>query len=184
MKLSAVHGFAQQQAQGTLLCGWARAARGRAEEGLAQMRQGLEAWEATGAKVLRPYYLALLAEVCGHVGRTDEGLGVLEEAMTAAHSTGERNYEAELCRLRGELLRARSADDRAEACFRRALDMAHCRGAKSPELRAAVSLSRLWRQRGENDTARQILAGVYERFAEGFASADLREAKTLLAASS
>jgi predicted ATPase len=66
MKLSNVHGFAQQQAQGAFLCGWARAALGRAEEGLAQMRQGLDAWEATGAKVLRPYYLALLAEVCGH----------------------------------------------------------------------------------------------------------------------
>jgi hypothetical protein len=27
------------------------------------MREGFTAWEATGAGVLRPYYLALLAEV-------------------------------------------------------------------------------------------------------------------------
>ena len=43
------------------------------EEGMAQMRQGLAAWRATGAGVFRPYYLALLAEAYGAADRPRRG---------------------------------------------------------------------------------------------------------------
>jgi predicted ATPase len=78
--------------------------QGHGEEGMAQMRQGLAAYRATGAEVFRAYYLALLAEACGRVGQTEEGLHLLAEALTAAHTTGVRFDEAELHRLTGELL--------------------------------------------------------------------------------
>ena len=39
-------------ARGTILRGWALAVQGQGEEGIAQMRQGLAAWRATGAEVL------------------------------------------------------------------------------------------------------------------------------------
>jgi predicted ATPase len=42
-----------------------------------------------------------------------------------------------------------------------------------------VSLSRLW-QHDKRGEARQLLADVYGWFAEGFETADLREAKGLL----
>jgi predicted ATPase len=180
IELSAAHGFAQQQAQGMFLRGWTLAVQRRGEEGLAQMRQGLAAWEATGAKLLRPYYLALLAEVCRQVGQIDTGLCLLEEALVAAHDTSERNYEAELYRLQGELLLALSVANRAEACFHQALDVTRRQRAKSLELRATVSLSRLWQQQGKQDTARQVLVEIYEWFTEGLDTVDLREAKILL----
>ena len=48
------------------------------------------------------------------------------------------------------------------------------------ELRAAISLARLYRSRGDAAKGYGTLAPVYEWFTEGFKTADLTEAKTLL----
>ena len=55
--------------------------------------------------------------------------------------------------------------------------------AKSWELRAAVSLCRLWQHQGKNGQSRALLAPVYGWFDEGFDTADLQDAKSLLATS-
>jgi predicted ATPase len=68
------------------------------------MRQGLEAYAATGARLWRLYYLALMAQVHGQIGRFEEGLTELAEAMELVQSTSEREHEAELHRLKGELI--------------------------------------------------------------------------------
>jgi len=68
----------------------------------------------------------------------------------------------------------------AEACFRQALEVARRQGAKSWELRAALSLSRLWQRQGKPAEARQLLSEIYAWFTEGFDTADLQEARTLL----
>ncbi|HSX77540.1 MAG TPA: hypothetical protein VLQ80_03050 [Candidatus Saccharimonadia bacterium] len=71
--------------------------------------------------------------------------------------------------------------EEAETCFWQALRVARGQEAESLELRAAMSLSRLWHCQGKLAEARQILAGVYGWFTEGFATADLQEAMTCLA---
>jgi hypothetical protein len=45
-----------------------------------------------------------------------------------------------------------------------------------------MSLARLWQQQGKCAEARALLAEVYNWFTEGFDTADLQEAKVLLAA--
>jgi adenylate cyclase len=60
--------------------------------------------------------------------------------------------------------------------------MARQQEAKSVEIRVALSLARLWQQQGKCAEARALLAEVYGWFTEGFDTADLREAKTLLTA--
>jgi len=147
------------------------------------MRQGMTAWQATGAEVDRPYYLALLAEGYGKAGRAEEGLHVLAEALAVVDAIEERYYAAELYRLQGELLLARSAGQHTEAetCFHQALDVARQQQAKSWELRAAMSLSRLWQRQGKRAEAYELLAPIYGWFTEGFDTADLQEAKALLA---
>ena len=91
-----------------------------------------------------------------------------------------RYYEAELYRLKGALLLQQAVPDaaQAEACFHQALDVARQQQAKSWELRAATSLARLWQSQAPE--AHALLAPVYEWFTEGFDTADLQEAKTLL----
>jgi predicted ATPase len=44
-----------------------------------------------------------------------------------------------------------------------------------------MSLSRLWQQQGKQAEAHELLAPVYGWFTEGFDTADLQDAKTLLA---
>jgi predicted ATPase len=182
--LCAEQGFAYYLAWGTTMQGWARAAPGQDEEGIAQIRRGLAALRATGAALRLPYYLALLAEVCGQTGLAAEGLTLLAEALAQAHKTGESWTEAELHRLKGELLLALSADNHAEAegCFHQALAVARQQQAKSLELRTAMSLARLWQQQGKRTEAWELLAPLYSWFTEGFDTADLQEARALLEA--
>jgi predicted ATPase len=140
--------------------------------------------QATGAAQGRSWHLALLAEAYGHAGRPEAGLAALAEALALVDTTSECFYEAELYRLKGELLLALSAENHAEAeiCLHQALDVARRQQAKSLELRAAMSLARLWQHRGKRAEARDLLAPIYNWFTEGLDTADLQEAKALLAA--
>jgi predicted ATPase len=79
------------------------------------------------------------------------------------------------------LARLVESDPEAESCFRQALDVARHQHAKSLELRAATSLGRLWLRQGKQVEARHLLAAVYNWFTEGFETADLQQARTLLA---
>ena len=67
------------------------------------MRQGLVAYRATGAQLLVPYFLALLAEAQGQAA---EVLVTLDESLALAEQTGERWFEADLHRRKGEAVRA------------------------------------------------------------------------------
>ena len=107
---------------------------------------------------------------------------MLAEALAAVYTTGEHFYEAEIYRLKGELLRQQAVgrDGEAEVCFSQALEVARQQEAKSLELRTAMSLARLWQAQGKGDAARELLAPVYGWFTEGFDTADLQDARTLL----
>jgi predicted ATPase len=146
------------------------------------MKQGLAAYEATGAAVFRPAFLALLAETYGQGGNLEKGLVTLTEALTLVDTTGEFFWAAELHRLKGDLLLLQSSDNQpeAESCFYQALDITRHQQAKSLELRAATSLARLWQQQDKRQEAYDLLAPVYGWFTEGFDTADLQEAKALL----
>jgi len=175
-------GFALWIAHGMPVRGWALALQGQGEEGMAQVLQGIAAWRASGAVQLVPYFSTLLADVCGHRGHTAESLQALAEAYTLIEQHEERWWEAEVCRLRGVLLLRQPGTPRAEAetWLQRALDVARRQEAKSLELRAAMSLARLWQQQDRRAEAHELLAPVYGWFTEGFDTADLQEATTLL----
>jgi predicted ATPase len=150
---------------------------------MAQLRQGIAAWRATGAALQVPYLCTMLADVADHLGHPADGLQALAEAHTLVEQHEERTWEAEVARLRGVVLLRQPGTPpaEAEACFQQALDVARRQEAKSLELRAAMSLSRLWQQQGKRTEAYALLAPVYGWFTEGFDTADLQEAKALLA---
>ena len=181
--LSTEQGFPFFLAMGTILRGWAVAEQGQGAAGISQLRKGLATYQATGAEIWRPYFLALLAEVQGKAGQTEAGLRGVNEALAMVERTEERFYEAELHRLKGELVLqsgVRSPESEAERCFQQALDIAQKQQAKSWELRAATSLARLWQKQGQTTEARELLAPVYNWFTEGFDTKDLQEAKALI----
>ena len=186
-ELSTEERFALFEAGAIIEQGWVQAEAGQVEDGIAQIRQGLAAWQAMGAGMHLTHYLGMLAEAYGKAGQVQQGLSTLAEALAFAEKTDERYYEAEILRLKGELLlmqgheaEAEASFHQAESCFQHAIEVARRQQAKSWELRAVMSLSRLWQQQGKREEARQLLAEVHGWFSEGFDTPDLREAKALL----
>jgi predicted ATPase len=181
--LATEQGFAFWKASGMLYRGAGLLLQKETGRGLADVREGLAAYRATGAELALPYYLSFLAEAQAQSGRIGEALGLLDEALAAAERCHDRFHEAEIWRCRGELLlvRAPAEVSAAEASFIRALETARAQAARSWELRAALSLSRLWRRQGKPDEAGRLLAEAYGRFTEGLNTPDLADARALLA---
>jgi predicted ATPase len=164
--------------------GGAAAHQGQGADGIDRMRRGVAALTNTGAQLWQPFYLGLVAEALAFAGEVEEGIAELDQAIARSNESEERWWDAELHRLRGDLLcrLPRPALDKAERSFRAALSIARPQGTKGFELRAATSLGRLLGNDGWREEARQLLAPVYGSFTEGFDTADLLEAKALLAA--
>jgi DNA-binding winged helix-turn-helix (wHTH) protein/tetratricopeptide (TPR) repeat protein len=143
----------------------------------------LAAIVATGHTLSQQIYLVLLAEAAGHTGQVEEGLRLIAEAVMMLEANERGDMLAGAYRVQGELLLRHAIPDttQAEACFQKALTIARRQQAKSWELRVAMSLARLWQQQGKGAAAYQVLAEVYSWFTEGFETADLQEAKALLA---
>jgi predicted ATPase len=196
--LCQTHGFAQYLAHAQMLHGWAVAAQGHADAGLAQMHQGFIATQAAGAELPRPHSLALLAETYAQYRQPEAGLTAIAEGLAMTRTFGEHWHEAELHRLHGALLmqvgERQTASERgvpfaasgvppgeeAEASLHRAWSIARRQEAKSLELRAVTSLARLWQQQDKRTAAYDLLAPIYSWFTEGFDTADLQAAKALL----
>jgi predicted ATPase len=152
------------------------------EERIGHLRDSIAEFKASGARLRLPYYLSLLAQVCGKAGRAEEGLASIDEALSEARTHNERWWDAEVHRLRGELLLMHGADaSDVEAALLRAIEIARAQQARSLELRATMSLARLWIAQNRPDDARRRLRDVYTWFTEGFDTPDLQAARLLLA---
>jgi DNA-binding winged helix-turn-helix (wHTH) protein/tetratricopeptide (TPR) repeat protein len=160
--------------------GWAVAELGFVEEGIAHIRTGLNTQLSIGVEIARPQSLAILGEALWHAGRTEEALQSVEEGLEVSNRNGELYYDAELWRLKGELLKMQDKSAEAECYFQKAIEIARQQAAKSLELRASTSLARLWLKQGERKEAHRLLGNIYAWFTEGFDTADLKEARSLL----
>jgi len=172
--------FPVWRAQGTVFRGWTKVKNGDVEDGLSLLRSGLGAYRATGAEIVVPHFLALLARAYEITEQIKEATTQLNEALQIVERTGERWFVAELYRHKGQLLLRQRHADGAEELYHKALSIAQEQEAKLWELRAAVSLARLCRDHGRRGEARDLLAPVYGWFTEGFDTPDLKEAKALL----
>jgi len=151
--------------------------------GLDILRNALDEFASATSHTRYDAFLGELAEAFGRLGDVPRGLAALDRALDRTERTEGRWYVAELQRIRGELLLlggAPGAATAAEGHFRQALDWARRQGALSWELRAATSLARLLSDRGRSADATALLQPVYDRFTEGFDTADLKAAKALL----
>jgi predicted ATPase len=160
--------------------GWAMFAEGKRESGLEMMRESVQ------SQIMRDPWnaalISLMAVALGQHGDVDEGLELVNELLRLSQRDEVHWWEAELHRVKGELLLVGKPDgpSSAEVCFKQAIEIARVQSAKSLELRAAVNLASLWRDRGKHGQARDILTPVFEWFNEGFDTADLNDAKSLI----
>jgi predicted ATPase len=163
-----------------MLRGVALVGQGAVDEAIVRIREGVTEWTRLGRTILLPYGLAFLAEGLARKGDRAAALAALREGLGTAGATGEVFWDAELHRLTGTVLLAENKLDEGQASLQQAIRIARAQQAKSLELRAATSLARLWGEQGRRAEARELLAPVYGWFTEGFDTADLKDAKTLL----
>jgi tetratricopeptide (TPR) repeat protein len=160
-----------------MIQGWALALTGKLDKGIELLEKGLTDLpdEAT-----RHEFAGWLAEAYGKAGRYEEGLKLLEVGIASRRRA--LLVGTTLIRLKGELLMMQDSSkaEEAERSFRTAIEADAKYGAKSPQLRVTTCLARLMRDTGRRDEARAMLAEIYGWFTEGFDTADLKDAKTLL----
>jgi predicted ATPase/DNA-binding winged helix-turn-helix (wHTH) protein len=159
--------------------------RGEFALGLLVLRDAFETCDRTGWHISYSEFKGNLALAFFGTGRLDEALTALDEAMAADRegADGHGWYAPELLRIKGGVLLQQAADQStlaAEDCFNQAAQIAREQGALFWELRVALSVARLRVSQGRHHEARAPLASVYDRFTEGFATADLQAARALL----
>jgi class 3 adenylate cyclase/tetratricopeptide (TPR) repeat protein len=179
LRICEEHRIAHWRAYALCLNGWALGASGESQKGLTQIGQGLDGY---GLGSSQHMLLALQADAQLAIGKPEAALASIAAGLKAVEKAGGAPLEAELYRLRGEalLVGAGTVSD-AETAIQQAIDVARRQNAKSWELRAATSLARLRRQQGRQQEAAALLAPIYAWFTEGFDTADLKDARTLLA---
>ncbi len=174
------HGVAQERAWVMTIYGWALAKLGQVEEGISQIHAALDAQLSRGGQLVRPQFLAFLADVHWQAGEVEKGIKTVGEGLATSKRTENSIFDAELLRLQGEFFKMQGNVAEAEVCFQNATQVSRQQGAKSFELRASTSLARLWQEHGKRKEAQQLLGEIYAWFTEGFETADLQEAASLL----
>ncbi len=142
VELCSRHGFAYYLAMANVLTGWAEAAEGDVNGGLAQLREGLEGMRRLNAELRLPYYFTLLADTFGRAGQVGEALACLSTGFAFASKNGEAWAVAELHRVQGTLLAAGGRSEAARASFQRGLEAARRSGSLAFERRLSILADR------------------------------------------
>jgi class 3 adenylate cyclase/predicted ATPase len=178
--LSEKQGLALWMAWGRVAQGWARTWVGAGEAAIHEMCSGLNAARKTGNRIYETTVLGLLGEARAAAGDAEGGLASLAEGIEFAEASRQLYWLAELYRLRGILLKSCGDKSGAEIALRQAIAVARQQQARSWELRAALDLTAMLANDRHADEAQTVLASTYRWFQEGFETADLRAARTLL----
>jgi predicted ATPase len=183
MDLSARHAVELWTLGGRCFGGVLLIKRGEVGAGLELLRTAFARVPQNAFTLFYTPILAEIADALGLDGKAGEGLSIIDEALARSESNEERWCVAELLRVKGELILCEGTPQAATAAeqhFLQSLDWARRQGALSWELRTSTSLARLQQDQGRIPEARGLLQPVYDRFSEGFETADLKTAKAYL----
>jgi class 3 adenylate cyclase len=163
-----------------VLRGWAIVERGDAENGLVELRRGLDAFTATNSKMFAGCLRSALAESYARIGNIEAGLAASKDVLETIAGGAERLWRAAALCARGDLVLAAGRQEEGVTYLQQAIAVAREQGARSLELRAAVKLAQFWSARGQHVGAHDLLAPIYSWFTEGYDTHDLKDARALL----
>jgi tetratricopeptide (TPR) repeat protein len=167
-------------ALGIALKGELAITRDEPEVGLDLLRSALETLGAQRYNVLVPRFVGASAEGLRQTGQFEVALFTIDGAIARVTSSGMEVDLAELLRIKSQIFVARHDQESAMNCLTNSLAVARAQSALAWELRSTMVLARLVRDGGQRAQARDALALVYDRFTEGFETADLQQACALL----
>jgi predicted ATPase/DNA-binding winged helix-turn-helix (wHTH) protein len=150
------------------------------EAGLDLLRAALETLRAQRSNLLIMGVIGALAEGLRKTGQFEEALLTVNGGIARATNSGMELNLSELLRIKSKVLAARHDHEEARKCLTEALAVARAQSALAWELRSTMVLARMLCEGGQRDQAREALALVYDRFTEGFETADLKLARALL----
>ncbi|WMT74524.1 winged helix-turn-helix domain-containing protein [Bradyrhizobium sp. Ash2021] len=168
------------RAVGIALKGELAITRDEPEAGLDLLRSALETLRAQQYNVLITLFIGALAEGLRKTGQFEQALFTINGAIARATNSGVESDFPELLRIKSQVLAAQHDRESAMNCLTKALAVARAQSALAWELRSTTVLARLLSESGQRDQARHALALVYDRFTEGFDTADLKLARALL----
>jgi predicted ATPase/DNA-binding winged helix-turn-helix (wHTH) protein len=154
--------------------------RGEPEAGVVQLRAALGTLHTIRYELQTTSFMMAVAEGLAMMGQHDAAIAAADETIAAIERNGDLFILPEVLRVKGSILASAHEAERAEQCFLSAFDLARAQQAPAWQLRAATSLARLRAGEGGGEKARAVLAPIYDRFTEGFDSADLVAARKLL----
>ena len=162
--------------------GWARVQQSEHEEGLEDMRRGLNELEQTGAGRFQALILGLYAEANSSAGEHDVARRAIEQAFESLARTRDTAFKADLYRMRADVLSREGACEMSpiRADLETAVEIARQQQSKTLELRATLGLARLSMEDADGRGALDLVGRLYEGFTEGFETPDMKEAKMLL----
>jgi predicted ATPase len=128
---SSQYGFPEFIAMARVARGWALAhGQGRWAEGVDEVRAGLEGWAQTGFENWQPWFIALEAEILGHLGQHAAALPRIDQHLERIAANGERQFESVLLAERAAMLAALpGTQHQATALFDQAENLARAQGA-------------------------------------------------------
>ena len=169
------YGLTPYQAVGLGLKGELLVRSGNVVPGTELLHRALDILNKEQHSIQLTTFKTALAEAQCALGQFDRSLKSIDEALSVVNSCD----RPEMLRVKGNILAAMNMPE-AETWLRDSLFEAQFQHALGWELRTAVSLARLMVARGELQPARELLAGVYARFTEGFETSDLSDAMLML----
>ena len=174
------YSLAPYLAHGIALKGELAIARDEPEAGLDLLRGALESLRAQQYNIPITGFIGALAEGLRKTGQFEEALLTVNGGIARATNSGMELNLSELLRIKSQVLAARHDHEEAMKCLTEALVVARAQSALAWELRSTMVLARMLCEGGQRDQAREALALVYDRFTEGFETADLKLARALL----
>ena len=176
------HSIEPYRAVGLGLKGAVAIARDELEIGIDLLRAALEILTTLRLNTFVTEFTGALADGLRKHGQVDDALLTINHAIGRATDCGLTYDMAELLRIKAQILVAmpQYGRDSVKNCLAEALAVARAQSALALELRVTITLARLLAEGGQRDQARHDLALVYDRFTEGFETADLKIARQLL----
>jgi DNA-binding winged helix-turn-helix (wHTH) protein/tetratricopeptide (TPR) repeat protein len=166
--------------QADIYKGWALAAIGRTNEGVALIDEGLTRFRDAGATLNEAYYLGMYADALMHRGDPERALELLDLAVERSTSRT-YFYEAELRRLRARCLLGSGNVADARDALDEALTIADRQEAPALELRILVDRLELESAHGDPTRWRDLLATVLQVYDDQRPVPDVDHARRLLA---
>ncbi|WMT79649.1 transcriptional regulator [Bradyrhizobium sp. Ash2021] len=174
------YSLAPYRVLGIALKGELAIARDEPEAGIDLLRSALEILHAQQFNLLVTGFIGALAEGLRKTGQFEEALFTINGAIARATNSGVEFDLSELLRIKSQILAAQHDRESAMNCLTEALAVARAQSALAWELRSTMVLARMLGEDGQRDHARHALVLVYDRFTEGFDTADLKLARAIL----